>query len=566
MGLNIIVSRTPYSKRMNPILSRAEDHMHHLSEIRSATRDIDPQHNAGDVDLLAQIGYKQELRRHYSTIQVFGIAFSIMGLLPSIASTLPTGLECGPAGLVWGWFLASIFILCLGFSMSFLGSAIPTSGGLYYYTNYYCPNAIRVPLSFLIGCSNSLGLIGALCSISYGFAVQVLSVVYIQQDGGFEITNAKCYGIFVACVVTCCIICCLATKHAALLQTMSIIVNIFLILLFVIAVPAGKAHDFNSRGFIFGKFENFRDYGTVWSFALSWQPAIWTIGAFDSTIHCSEEAKNAQRAIPVGIIGSISTCWLIGWILCIVCCACIKDGDVERVLNSETGSAMAQIIYDALGKRWAVAFMSLIAFGQYLMAISLSIALSRQVWSFARDDGLPVVYKWVKYIDPKIKVPVRATIFVGVFAVILGLLVLIHGAAGSNALFSLAIGCNAISWGMPILLVLLPYGRKKFIPGPFHFGKYLSTFINLVSAGWAGYVITLCMFPDSLHVDEETMNYTVVINVGVWLLSLVYFFTWGYKFYSGPKSNIDSEYLESVSVSASSQKMDEVLAGKSDKV
>ena len=58
MGLNIIVSRTPYSKRMNPILSRAEDHMHHLSEIRSATRDIDPQHNAGDVDLLAQIGYK----------------------------------------------------------------------------------------------------------------------------------------------------------------------------------------------------------------------------------------------------------------------------------------------------------------------------------------------------------------------------------------------------------------------------------------------------------------------------------------------------------------------------
>ena len=138
-------------------------------------------------------------------------------------------------------------------------------------------------------------MIGALCSISYGFAVQVLSVVYIQQDGGFEITNAKCYGIFVACVVTCCIICCLATKHAALLQTMSIIVNVFLILLFVIAVPAGKAHDFNSRGFIFGKFENFRDYGTVWSFALSWQPAIWTIGAFDSTIHCSEEAKTHKE-------------------------------------------------------------------------------------------------------------------------------------------------------------------------------------------------------------------------------------------------------------------------------
>ena len=545
---------------MNSIKSRTEEHLHKLTTIRSPLREIDPQHNAGDADLLAQIGYKQELRRHYSTLQVFGIAFSIMGLLPSIASTLSVGLESGPAGLVWGWFLSSIFILCIGISMAFLGSAIPTSGGLYYYTNYYCPDAFRVPLSFMIGCSNSLGLIGGLCSISYGFAVQVLSAVYIQQDGGFEITNAKCYGIFVGCVVTNAIICCLATKQAALLQTVSIIVNVFLVLLFLIAVPAGKAHDFNSASFIFTNFENSRDYGTVWSFALSWMPAIWTIGAFDSTIHCSEEAKNAQRAIPFGIIGSITACWLLGWFIVIVCAACIKDGDVGRVLESETGSAMAQIILDALGKKWAVAFMSLIAFGQYLMSVSIMIALSRQVWSFARDDGLPVVYNFVKYVNPKIQVPIRATMFAGAMGIVLGLLVLINGSAGSGALFSLAIASNQLSWGLPVLLVLLPYGRKRFIPGPFYFGKYISTLINIVSVGWTGYVIVLCMFPDSLHVDKDTMNYTVVINVGVWLLSLTYYFVWGYRSYSGPKSNLDAEYLEATSI----PNVDEVLGEKRD--
>ncbi|RCK54449.1 GABA-specific permease [Candida viswanathii] len=543
---------------MNSIRSRTEDHLHKLTSVRSPVREIDPRHNAGDVDLLAQIGYKQELRRHYSTLQVFGIAFSIMGLLPSIASTLATGLECGPAGLVWGWFLSSIFILCIGISMAFLGSAIPTSGGLYYYTNYYCPDAIRVPLSFMIGCSNSLGLIGGLCSISYGFAVQVLSAVYIQQDGNFEITNAKCYGIFVGCVVTNAFICCLATKQAAVLQTISIIVNVFLVLLFLIAVPAGKAHDFNSRGFIFGNFENARDYGTVWSFALSWMPAIWTIGAFDSTIHCSEEAKNAQRAIPFGIIGSITACWLLGWFIVIVCAACIKDGDVARVLESETGSAMAQIIYDALGKKWAVAFMSLIAFGQYLMAVSIMIAISRQIWSFARDDGLPFVYNWVKYVDPRIKVPIRATMFAAALGIVLGLLVLINGDAGSGALFSLAVASNTLSWGLPVLLVLLPYGSRRFIPGPFHFGKTISTMINIVSVGWTGYVIVLCMFPDTLHVNKDTMNYTVVINVGVWLLSLAYYFAWGYRSYSGPKSNLDTEYLESTSI----PNVDDVLGEK----
>lgn len=34
-------------------------------------------------------------------IEVFGIAFSIMGLLPSIASTLVYSIPAGPAGMVW---------------------------------------------------------------------------------------------------------------------------------------------------------------------------------------------------------------------------------------------------------------------------------------------------------------------------------------------------------------------------------------------------------------------------------------------------------------------------------
>ena len=45
-----------------------------------------------DNELLAQIGYKPELRRQFLTLQVFGVAFSIMGLLPSVASILATAL------------------------------------------------------------------------------------------------------------------------------------------------------------------------------------------------------------------------------------------------------------------------------------------------------------------------------------------------------------------------------------------------------------------------------------------------------------------------------------------
>ncbi|KAI5969596.1 hypothetical protein CANMA_001259 [Candida margitis] len=536
--------------------------LRHIPTNASEVRFVDPQHNLGDVDLLHQIGYKQELRRHYSTIQVFGIAFSIMGLLPSIASVLNSGISTGPAGLVWGWFIASFFIFCVGISMSFLGSAIPTSGGLYYYTNYYCPDRFRVPLSYLIGCSNSLGLTGAICSISYGFAVEVLSAVSLARDNNFELTNAKSYGVFAASIVLNMVISCLTTKHAAMLQTISICVNVFLVVLFLIAVPVGfsRHNSFNSAGYIFGKYENSRDWPIGWSAIMSFNPALWTIGSFDSVIHCSEEALNAQKSIPVGILGSIAACWFLGWVIVIVCAACIKDGDTARVLYSETGSPMAQIIYDALGKKWAVAFMSLICVGQYLMAISLMIALSRQVWSFARDDGLPVVYKWVKYVNPKIRVPVRATIFASCCALVMGCLCIIPGSAGSAALFSLAIASNTLAWGTPVVLVVLPYGRKKFIPGPFYFGKTLSLIINIVTSLFLPFVITMSMFPESTRVDKDSMNYTCAINGGVWLLSIIYYYAWAWKNYTGPKSNLDG--TESEEEESSVKNVDEILGEK----
>ncbi|PSR83466.1 hypothetical protein PHLCEN_2v5738 [Hermanssonia centrifuga] len=38
-----------------------------------------------DEEILARLGYKQEFKRAFTPIEVFGIGFSIIGLLPSIA-------------------------------------------------------------------------------------------------------------------------------------------------------------------------------------------------------------------------------------------------------------------------------------------------------------------------------------------------------------------------------------------------------------------------------------------------------------------------------------------------
>lgn len=210
--------------------------------------------------LPARLGYKQELRRNFRMIEVFGIAFSIMGLLPSIASTLAYSIPAGPAGMVWSWFIASIFILVVGLAMADLGSAMPTSGGLYWWTHFFASPKTRNALSFLVGYSNTLGLVGGLVSIDYGFALMLLSVVVIAKDGNWTPSSGVIYAVCMGCIVCHGILASTLNKIMGRLQTVFVVMNFILIAATIIALPVGRASQRNDAHFIFAKIENF----TTW--------------------------------------------------------------------------------------------------------------------------------------------------------------------------------------------------------------------------------------------------------------------------------------------------------------
>lgn len=50
---------------------------------------------------------------------------------------------------------------------------------------------------------------------------------------------------------------------------------------------------------------------------------------------------------------------------------------------------MAQIYYDALGRKGALAFVALLFIVQYFMGLSICVTASRQLWAFSRDGALP---------------------------------------------------------------------------------------------------------------------------------------------------------------------------------
>ncbi|CCE72964.1 Piso0_000572 [Millerozyma farinosa CBS 7064] len=528
-------SKSPDEKEVGQVLSirsygrAAEDE----------DRVIDPVLSHSDNMLLADIGYKPELARHFSTFQVFGVAYSIMGLLPSVASVLGTALSAGPAGAIWGWVIAGVGIESIGIAISQLGSSCPTSGGLYYWSNYYAPEKYRSFISFLVGNTNSMALVGALCSVDYGFAEELLSVVVIGKDGDYDVTPAKTYGVFVACVFSHILLTCAASKDCARLQTVSSVANTSLILLFIIALPIGASPNFKDAATIFGKMENFSNWPTGWQFVLSWMPAIWTIGSFDSCVHMSEEAHNATKAVPIGIIGSISACYVLGFVVLVVTCACLQTNNInDDIIGTKFGQPMAAVIYDALGKKWAMALMVLICVCQFMMGASILTAISRQIWAFSRDNGLPFSF-WIRRVNQKLSVPINAVWTGGVIAIVLGLLCLI-GSTAANALFSLAIAGNYFSWATPILLSMTT-GKSKFRPGPFYLGKFWSPLISWFAVAFAAFIIIMVMFPTDQNPGKSDMNYTCVITPGIWILSSLYYWIYAHKVYHGPRKTIEDE-------------------------
>lgn len=77
---------------------------------------------------------------------------------------------------------------------------------------------------------------------------------------------------------------------------------------------------------------------------------------------------------------------------------------------------------------------------------------------------------------------------------ILGLLSLINNAA-ANALFSLFVASNYLSWGMPIFCRLV-WGEERFKPGEFYTGRF-SMGIAVVAVLYLVFGVVLSMFPTS---------------------------------------------------------------------
>jgi aquaporin related protein len=129
------------------------------------------------------------------------------------------------------------------------------------------------------------------------------------------------------------------------IQTACIYINVALILATVIALPAGKVSrggTLNSGSYVFTHVENLTNWPTGWTFILAFMSPIWSIGFFDSCVHMSEEAVNAAKAVPRGILFSAGSACVLGFLVLSVIAA-VMDPVVGNTAGTVFGQPMAQV-------------------------------------------------------------------------------------------------------------------------------------------------------------------------------------------------------------------------------
>ena len=117
---------------------------------------------------------------------------------------------------------------------------------------------------------------------------------------------------------------------------------------------------------------------------------------FDAVSTAAQEAKNPQRDMPIGILGSLVICTIL-----YILVSSLLTGIVSyTVLNVSDPVAIG---IDATGVRWGSFLVKLGAiFGLGSVMLVMLLGQSRVFFSMSRDGLLP---KWASAIHPRFRTP-----------------------------------------------------------------------------------------------------------------------------------------------------------------
>lgn len=480
-----------------------------------------------DIQVLHSMGYAQELERRLSRFSNFAVSFSIICILSGGINSLAQATSgSGGIGIGIGWLIGCFVSLTFAVAMSQISSAYPTAGGLYHWGSILGNRGTGWVTAWL----NLLGLVTVLGAINVG--TWTFFVGAFGPALGIEgtLTNQMIFLIIITGAQA--LINHLGIKLTAKLTDFSGYLIFFgSILIALVCLFAADSWDI-SRLFTFKNYSGeaggnvWPQVSNAWVFALGLLLPIYTITGYDASAHTSEETMKAASSVPRAMVMSVIWSALFGYLFLASFVLMIPDMDEAAkqgwnvffwAFDQKVSTGIKELVY-------LVVFVA-----QFLCGLATVTSVSRMIFAFSRDGGLPASGALAK-VSPTYRTPVAAIWTGSTLAVLFVWGSSLVSVAGTSA-YTIVVSCTVIflflSFTFPIVLGMMTWGTPKWDKmGPWNLGKGMFMLFGVLSV-----ISMILIFVIGIQPPNDWALY---ITVGFFILTAVVWFAFESRRFQGP--------------------------------
>ena len=363
-----------------------------------------------------------ELRRALGPLQLIGIGIGIIIGAGIFVSTGTTAAHyAGPAVMI-SYLIAGFGCALAGLCYAEFAAMIPVAGSAYSYTFA----TLGKFMAWVIGWDLILEYLAAASAVSVGWAgyfnglmadigihvpENFASAPFIWKGGINLVASGATINLPAALLIvflTALLV--IGIRASATFNGIMVLIKLAVVML-VIGFGLSHVTAANLTPFIppnTGGFGNFGWSGIVRASGVVFFAYI----GFDCVSAAAQEARNPQRNMPIGILGSLALCTVLYVLMCIVMTGVTKYTNLA-VSQPVSVAVMAM----GPGLDWLVKLTHLGAtLGLATVVLGLLLGQSRIFYAMSRDGMLPPVFGKV---HPKFRTPYISTILIGVVAAVL---------------------------------------------------------------------------------------------------------------------------------------------------
>jgi len=503
---------------------------------------------------LADLGYKQELHRGWSSFTNFAISFTIISVLAGCFTNFSFAWNAGgPAGISIGWPILCGLVLLVALSMAELTSAFPTAGGPY----WWAAKLGGPGWSWFTGWFNIVGLVGIVAGVGYGaaFFLQATLSLYGVDVFGINFATAntstilhETFLLFLIILLLYTVVNIFADRALALFNNISVgwhVVGVLVIIGLVAFVPSHH----QSVSFVFGQRLNntgFNGGSTsglffwLYILPLGFILTMYTQTGYDASAHTAEETRGAAIAAAQGVWRSVFYSAIAGWAVLLALLFAATHVDAIN----KAGGGSIPVIETGLAS-WAAKFVLIICtVGQLFCGAAGLTSASRTWYAFSRDRGMPGWPIFRRLTERR--VPLYAVLAVSIASLIITIPAYFGSKTGVPwAYFAITAICTV---GLYLAYIIPVYLRLRmgsaFQPGPWTLGDRYK-WVNIGAIAFVVLVVfaldiptTFTGVPWNTGFTLTAVNYSPLVLI-VGLIVGIWWVLGAKNKYKGPVRTID---------------------------